>query len=331
MPRVIEEPVAFPDIDLAKVQAALDRPILPSAEELNFMYPTFLTRFENGKLELGFEGRDLETMEDPLAMLFDNGMAAEEERPRKYKTEMCKYFLLGCCKRRKECTFAHVVDELRPVESRMNGSKDHSWSEVEEDEYYESNGRSKKYKTEMCKYWQLRTCKRGSQCTFAHSANELRVQQEELKAEEEAAVTPKFSPQLAPKKYKTEMCKFWSQGRCKRSQGCTFAHYPEELREDFSRKPAFMDDVFTLAETTKYLAMGMATDDTPLGSLEASIQDLDLGRGRCDTGSSGATVEGVMIYSQGVLTTAADDLLATEESSETVIDDGFYVPSGLLD
>jgi hypothetical protein len=190
----------------------------------------------------------------------------------------------------------------------------------------------------MCKYWQLRTCKRGSACTFAHSASELRPPYEHEKPEpkhvyheDEAAVTPKFSPQLAPKKYKTEMCKFWSQGRCKRSQDCTFAHHPEELREDLNRKPVYMDDAFNFAETSKYLAMGMADEDTPHGGLEASIKDLDLGRARADTGSSGATVEGVMIYSRGVLTTAADDLMAPEDTSETVIDDGFFVPSGLLD
>lgn len=218
---------------------------------------------------------------DPLALLFTHSYSSaatttaddtdhfndlyiggDGQRLRKYKTEMCKYFQLGCCKRGTECTFAHSGDELRPADEAGPRASDVKPSaRPEEGELVseeERNLRARKYKTEMCKYWQQRACKRGRECTFAHSASELRGKDDDFEAED---ATPKFTPaSLAPpKKYKTEMCKFFALGTCKRSRDCTFAHSVAELRgaADKDKEPSGGPPMSgTFPEMCKYWAMG---------------------------------------------------------------------------
>jgi hypothetical protein len=358
MPRVINR-------DPVETSTDVSRPTLPSAEELNSLYPTFLTRFEN-PTDLSPPFGALENDLDPLALLFMKSAeaAAEkqtEERPRKYKTEMCKYFQLGCCTRAEDCTFAHQIGELRGMENKRSTSTsaaENAWSEeietqsgdpygrqhADSGDQYESTARLRKYKTEMCKYWQQRTCKRGAHCTFAHSQTELRsyYESQEKKAlfsEDDPNVTPKFSPQLAPKKYKTEMCKFWASGRCKRSHDCTFAHYASELRED-----SLKAESLALEETNqdcKYWAFGNCKrgEDCPFThspsppkareglSLSA---DLDPLRARADTGSSGTTqttVEGAHLTPSSF----DDTVEGVDSSVEPMEAGGGFLPTGLLD
>jgi hypothetical protein len=372
MPRVINRDHGELLVETSS-PAGLPRPAMPSAEELNTLYPTFLTRFENPtdlSLQLGVT---LDTSNlDPLALLFKKSVeaAAEkqqpEERPRKYKTEMCKYFQLGCCTRADDCTFAHQISELRTVENHRgmsHSAAEKAWSDEQEtqigDPYrqeaqsgdqYESTARLRKYKTEMCKYWQQRTCKRGSQCTFAHSQTELRSYYDNAEkqqyAEEDTSVTPKFSPQLAPKKYKTEMCKFWASGRCKRSHDCTFAHYASELREDSLKADALVLEEGNTQDTCKYWAFGTckrgedcpfshntspSAFSTPPKAREGSslIPGLDPLRARADTGSSGTTqttVEGAHLTAPSIL-----ESIESGDACPEPNDDGGYLPTGLLD
>jgi hypothetical protein len=361
MPRVINRDRGELPVDPS---TDVSRPTLPSAEELNSLYPTFLTRFENPSdlsLQLGvaLESDCL----DPLALLFKKSAEAaekqqSEERPRKYKTEMCKYYQLGCCTRAEDCTFAHQMSELRGVEykGRAPVAAEKAWSDELEtqngDPYgqdeYESTARLRKYKTEMCKYWQQRTCKRGAHCTFAHSQTELRSYYENAEkksqfSEEDLNVTPKFSPQLAPKKYKTEMCKFWASGRCKRSHDCTFAHYASELREDCLKDSRVVEE--SSQDVCKYWAFGtckrgedcpFSHSPTPSKAREglSLSSDLDPLRARADTGSSGTTqttVEGAHLTPQALFDDTLDSADASAAPADAYEPADAFLPTGLLD
>jgi len=75
----------------------------------------------------------------------------------------------------------------------------------------------RKYKTEMCKNWELRgRCKFGNKCCFAHGRNELKAKV------------------LTHVKYKTKPCKQYHQtGYCPYGQRCQYLH-----------KEAIMPNVF---------------------------------------------------------------------------------------
>jgi hypothetical protein len=96
----------------------------------------------------------------------------------------------------------------------------------------EKPGSSSKYKTAFCRYWQQgNSCKRGADCTFAHSPAELRVL-----AETPAEAVAEWTD--APRKYKTQFCRYWQTGSCTWGSDCTFAHSPKELRQEGQRTEA---------------------------------------------------------------------------------------------
>mmetsp|Transcript_22338 Transcript_22338/g.51784 ORF Transcript_22338/g.51784 Transcript_22338/m.51784 type:complete len:255 (+) Transcript_22338:58-822(+) len=71
-------------------------------------------------------------------------------------------------------------------------------------------------KTQLCKFFAMGACSRGSDCAFAHGSGQLREQ-------------PDFS--------KTRLCAdFVEFGRCSRGKLCTFAHGKYELRPGSSAK-----------------------------------------------------------------------------------------------
>jgi len=101
------------------------------------------------------------------------------------------------------------------------------------------------YKTKMCNLFLLNICKKGENCPFAHSDDEIREKPnlhktklcqaflEEGKCskgkgcsfahgEEELRSTPDL--------FKTAICNLWTQGRCNSGERCRFAHGPEDLR-----------------------------------------------------------------------------------------------------
>jgi len=72
-------------------------------------------------------------------------------------------------------------------------------------------------KTQLCKYFMKRRCKRGDACRFAHGAEQLRRR---------------------PDLYRTELCAgFVSHGSCAYGPRCRFAHSVEELRPVGASKP----------------------------------------------------------------------------------------------
>jgi hypothetical protein len=65
-------------------------------------------------------------------------------------------------------------------------------------------------KTVLCRFHAAGKCRKGKDCTFAHTTTDLNV---------------------APDLTKTSICKAWKTGRCsKSSQQCQFAHGAHELR-----------------------------------------------------------------------------------------------------
>ncbi|CAE7207784.1 zfp36l2-A, partial [Symbiodinium sp. CCMP2456] len=71
-------------------------------------------------------------------------------------------------------------------------------------------------KTQLCKFFAVGACTRGSSCAFAHGAVQLREQ-------------PDFS--------KTRLCAdFIELGRCERGRNCKFAHGRQELRPGSAAK-----------------------------------------------------------------------------------------------
>ncbi|CAG9333733.1 unnamed protein product [Blepharisma stoltei] len=92
-----------------------------------------------------------------------------------------------------------------------------------------------KYKTEMCKNWEIGCCEFGDQCAFAHGEAELR------------------SKTGIIKKYKTKKCKqFYEQGYCIYGGRCQFRHRdasPETAES--SPIPCKMPDKFSSIEVTK--------------------------------------------------------------------------------
>jgi len=107
-------------------------------------------------------------------------------------------------------------------------------------------------KTVVCRFFLNNACKRGTKCTFAHSASEL---------------------QDVPDLRKTALCKQWKQGLCRFSTGtCPFAHGKHELR----MSPAFMQHSSAKwlppsepsSESTWSLASGASSQS--LSSIESS-------------------------------------------------------------
>lgn len=112
------------------------------------------------------------------------------------------------------------------------------------------------YKTKMCSLNNLNICKKGKDCPFAHSEDELRdkpnLQKTKLcdsfltgechrgdhcpfaHGEDELRSTPDL--------FKTAICNLWTQGKCTAGEGCRFAHGYEDLRpapshHKFKKKP----------------------------------------------------------------------------------------------
>jgi hypothetical protein len=88
-------------------------------------------------------------------------------------------------------------------------------------------------KTVVCRFFFNNACKRGTKCTFAHSAAEL---------------------QDVPDLRKTALCKQWKQGMCRFfAEDCPFAHGKHELR---------MSQAFMQHSTAKRLPPSMPSSES---------------------------------------------------------------------
>jgi len=101
------------------------------------------------------------------------------------------------------------------------------------------------YKTKMCNLFLLNLCKKGNDCPFAHSEDEIR----EKPNLEKTKLCPQFLEEgkcnkgnrcafahgeeelrSTPDLFKTAICNLWSQGKCTSGERCRFAHGPKDLR-----------------------------------------------------------------------------------------------------
>ncbi len=83
-----------------------------------------------------------------------------------------------------------------------------------------------KYKTIMCRFFiNCRPCPLGTRCHFAHGKQELRKMTDKLPTNAPYMPGPKMTTngddvleeanQVGPHNYKTVICKYWEQGKCK--------------------------------------------------------------------------------------------------------------------
>lgn len=167
----------------------------------------------------------------------------------KYKTEMCKFHLVGRCTKGEHCTYAHheyeiysgptsggsvsssprqpsipVVAPIRPVNMALPVGQVVP---------------PRRFKTQQCKFFLEGTCLKGNACTFvhddSHSADEFAQQQQQQQQrrqqhQEELELQDPNSLNLV-KAYKTQMCKFFPLGACNKGDACTYAHAEEEMRQ----------------------------------------------------------------------------------------------------
>eukprot|EP01062_Namystynia_karyoxenos_P010516 TRINITY_DN13720_c2_g1_i1.p2 TRINITY_DN13720_c2_g1~~TRINITY_DN13720_c2_g1_i1.p2 ORF type:complete len:849 (+),score=345.67 TRINITY_DN13720_c2_g1_i1:103-2547(+) len=82
------------------------------------------------------------------------------------------------------------------------------------------------HKTALCRFHEEGFCKWGDNCMWAHGEEELRTPDPELVAEHGSL------PQQAVRAvtWKTELCRYFAEGRCRQGEGCQWAHGAHELR-----------------------------------------------------------------------------------------------------
>ena len=95
----------------------------------------------------------------------------------------------------------------------------------------------------MCKFFETdKPCPLGSRCHFAHGKKELRKVEDPLPQNAPLITASKliqtlykdvdndanFNP-VVINNYKTVICKYWEQGKCKFNQNCSFAHGDMEI------------------------------------------------------------------------------------------------------
>jgi len=126
-----------------------------------------------------------------------------------YKSSLCNGFIRkGSCKRGANCNFAHSKFELRSGDNQEKSSGDQKTMEVSHDS---------KYKSALCAgFLRKGSCKRGANCTFAHSKFELRSGDHQEKSSGDQKVAS------APEK---KVCKFFQQAAsCQFGKFCKYHH-----------------------------------------------------------------------------------------------------------
>jgi len=107
------------------------------------------------------------------------------------------------------------------------------------------------FKTKPCSLFSLNICKKGDECPFAHSSDELRDKPNLFKTQlcqtflqdghcekGENCTFAHGETELrsTPDLFKTALCHLWSQGKCSSGNDCRFAHGYDDLRPAPSHK-----------------------------------------------------------------------------------------------
>jgi hypothetical protein len=100
------------------------------------------------------------------------------------------------------------------------------------------------FKTKICNLYNLNICKKGKDCPFAHSSEDLRdkpnlyktklceafLQGQCTKGEDCHFAHGEDELRSTPDLFKTAICNLWTQGKCTAGESCRFAHGYEDLR-----------------------------------------------------------------------------------------------------
>lgn len=102
---------------------------------------------------------------------------------------------------------------------------------------------NQKYKTIMCRFFENdKPCPLGNKCHFAHGRAELRKMDDPLPVNTPLLPTSRLIQtaldqddqlnfnSVVLNNYKTVICKYWEQGKCKFQHNCSFAHGDIEVR-----------------------------------------------------------------------------------------------------
>lgn len=138
------------------------------------------------------------------------GDTKTQEQPRMSaqfsKTEMCKFHLLGTCRKGTTCAFAHSKDEMkeRPDLSRTRlcraflqtgqcNNKNCTYAHSKD----ELRATGNFHKTKLCRFWPVGHCTLGAKCRFAHSTDELQATEEAEVAEQSPQQDQQYKDSMA--------------------------------------------------------------------------------------------------------------------------------------
>lgn len=152
----------------------------------------------------GFSGKGFQGEGKPTSKGGKDSGKGQQTQAR-YKVELCRFFAQGACDKGAQCSFAHGLLELRTQSEEQHSGR---------------------YKMDLCKYFAQGICDMGADCTFAHGIHELRT----TRAPQETRSSPQPPSEGATSRFKTEICRFFEQGACKKGASCEFAHGAAELR-----------------------------------------------------------------------------------------------------
>uniref|UniRef100_A0A0G4I9P1 C3H1-type domain-containing protein n=1 Tax=Chromera velia CCMP2878 TaxID=1169474 RepID=A0A0G4I9P1_9ALVE len=120
-------------------------------------------------------------------------VAAAAEAAEREEEGICRFWLVGKCKRGSRCPFSHPK-EATPFAGCLSGPV-----------------HNRRFKTSLCPMMRHGRCMReAGDCKYAHSLSELRG---------------------TPELWKTELCVFWQRGLCKAGSLCRHAHGDSDRRK----------------------------------------------------------------------------------------------------
>ncbi|SCN61799.1 zinc finger C-x8-C-x5-C-x3-H type, putative [Plasmodium chabaudi chabaudi] len=101
------------------------------------------------------------------------------------KTKICKHFLENKCTNKKNCNFAHVLEELKPLPDLKNTKlcsslkknipcNNHLCAYAHGIENLQPSTNLSTYKTNLCYFWKKKKCMNQWKCRFAHGIEEIR-------------------------------------------------------------------------------------------------------------------------------------------------------------
>lgn len=98
------------------------------------------------------------------------------------KTRLCKFNIMGTCFKGSDCGFAHTDEELKPLPNLSRtrlcpvllqtgrcDAKSCTYAHSHDELVLDSSR-----KTKFCRFFQIGKCNLGTECRFAHSADELK-------------------------------------------------------------------------------------------------------------------------------------------------------------